>query len=249
MIKAVLWDVDGTLAETEHDGHRVAFNRAFEQSGLGWYWDEARYATLLAVAGGRERLLVDMAARDDAPPPAMREALAAALHISKNGHYARLVAGGAVQLRAGVRELMDDCDAAGVVMAIATTTSRGNVEALCDANFGSEGLRRFAAVLCAEDAPTKKPDPTVYRRCLARLDLAAHEVLAIEDSPAGVAACHGAGVPVLVTHSRYFTAPPRLPVVAAGPSLADARGWSRPVSAPGRITLAQLAQWWRQARQ
>ena len=248
MIRALVWDVDGTLAETENEGHRVAFNLAFEQFSLPWQWDEARYGELLHIAGGRERLLADMATRDDAPPMAMRDALAKALHISKNGHYARLVASGAVQLRAGVRELMADCEAAGVTMAIATTTTRSNIEALCEAHFGRDGLRRFAAVLCAEDAPVKKPDPMVYHRCLATLGLGAAEVLAMEDSPAGVAACHAAGVPVVVTHSHYFTQPPTLPVVAAGPSLGDGAGWSRPAVAGSRVTLAQLGRWHAEAR-
>ncbi len=244
MIKALLWDVDGTLAETESDGHRVAFNLAFEQFGLHWRWSETRYGELLQVAGGRERLLADMATRSDAPVGAARDALAVALHDSKNAHYARLVARGAIGLRPGVLELMSDCAAQGVTMAIATTTSRRNVEALCEATLGRGGLRRFAALLCAEDAPAKKPDPLVYVRCLAGLGVAAQEVIAIEDSPAGVAACHAAGVPVVVTRSRYFPHAPTLPVVAHGPSLADAEGWSRPAAHAGRITLAQLDAWW-----
>ena len=179
MIKALIWDVDGTLAETENEGHRVAFNLAFEQFGLDWHWSEARYGELLNIAGGRERLLADMATRDDAPPEPARAALANALHISKNGHYARRVASGAVSLRDGVLELMQDCANAGVTMAIATTTTRSNVVALCEATLGRDGLARFAAVLCAEDAPLKKPDPQVYRRCLSRLGVHGHQVLAI----------------------------------------------------------------------
>jgi phosphoglycolate phosphatase-like HAD superfamily hydrolase len=91
-MRAILWDVDGTLAETERDGHRVAFNQAFEALGLTWRWDEAHYGRLLAVAGGRERLLHDMTSRSDAPALAQqREELAAELHRRKNRFYAAAV--------------------------------------------------------------------------------------------------------------------------------------------------------------
>ena len=134
-LRALLWDVDGTLAETERDGHRIAFNLAFERLGLGWRWDEARYVELLAVTGGRERLLHDMAGRSDAPALAgERLALAAELHRLKNGFYAERVRAGAVALRPGVVGLMAQCADQGVRMAIATTTSRTNVEALLRAH-------------------------------------------------------------------------------------------------------------------
>ena len=130
-LKALLWDVDGTLAETERDGHRVAFNLAFEAFGLPWRWDDALYGELLQVTGGRERLMHDMDSRPDAPPLAgERDALARALHAKKNSLYAELVAGTGIPLRGGVLELMRECRHQGVRLAIATTTSRSNLEAL-----------------------------------------------------------------------------------------------------------------------
>jgi len=242
-LQALIWDVDGTLAETERDGHRVAFNLAFAEFGLDWFWDEYHYGELLRVAGGRERLLLDMETRADAPDESRREALAAALHACKNTHYARLVDSGALQLRAGVRELMGDCAAAGVRLAVATTTSRSNVDALLAMALGDAWRARFAAVLCAEDAPLKKPDPQVYLRCLAALGLPGSAVLAVEDAPAGVAACRGAGVPVIVTRSHYFAHDAVPGALAVGPGLDRAEGWSPATALPGRITLAQCAQW------
>src|SRR4029077_14073248 len=121
-LRGVIWDVDGVLAETERDGHRVAFNLAFEQKGLPWRWDEACYGALLRVSGGRERMLWDMARRADAPhEPRAREALARELHVRKNALYAEMVAAGRVPLREGVAALMDECLARSVRMAIATT--------------------------------------------------------------------------------------------------------------------------------
>jgi HAD superfamily hydrolase (TIGR01509 family) len=248
-LRALLWDVDGTLAETERDGHRVAFNAAFESQGLAWRWSVARYGELLAVTGGFERLLRDMASQPDVPPPgADREALARQLHRVKNEHYARIVAEGGINLRDGVRELMDDCAEAGVVMAIATTTSRSNVDALLGAHFGARWQQRFAVVLCAEDAPRKKPDPLVYTMALQTLGLAPGEALAVEDSPAGVQACVAAGVPVVVTRSVYFADRPLPLALAVGQNLGSCEGWScRAAAAPpadaGRVGLAQLQTW------
>src|SRR5262249_30992666 len=80
-LRALIWDVDGTLAETERDGHRVAFNDAFAAANLPWRWSVERYGELLAISGGYERLLHDIAQRNDAPRAAAeREALARELH-------------------------------------------------------------------------------------------------------------------------------------------------------------------------
>ena len=248
-LRALLWDVDGTLAETERDGHRVAFNAAFESQGLPWRWSVARYGELLAVTGGFERLLRDMESQPDAPlPGAERDALARQLHGVKNAHYARIVAEGGIHLRDGVRALMDDCAEAGVLMAITTTTSRSNVDALLGAHFGARWQQRFDAVLCAEDARRKKPDPLVYTMALQTLGLAPGEALAIEDSPAGVQACAAAGVAVIVTRSVYFAAWPVPLALAVGKSLGSGQGWSchaiagSPVGT-GRVGLAQLQAW------
>ena len=244
MLRAIIWDVDGTLAETERDGHRVAFNRAFEEFGLPWHWEEDRYGELLRVPGGRERLLADMAAHPDAMrDDDARVALAASLHKLKNAHYARLVDAGAVQLRPGVRELMDDCARAGVRMGIATTTSRDNLHALLDASFGAQGRKRFDAIVCAEDAPVKKPDPQVYLQCLRRLGLTPRETIAIEDSPAGVGAARAAGVPVIVTRSRYFANEPVSGALAVGPGLDRIAGWTPRTGRSGRVTLTQIMAW------
>ncbi len=243
-MKALIWDVDGTLAETERDGHRVAFNEAFEALGVPWRWSEARYGELLRVTGGYERLLHDMGAQRAAPAaPAEREALARELHAVKNRRYAEAVAQGGIPLRPGVIALMDDCSAAGLPMAIATTTGRANVEALLAAQLGAQWASRFACVLGAEDAPQKKPDPQVYLMALERLGLAGPEVVAIEDSSPGLRACAAAAVPVVVTRSIYFADLPAEGALAAGPGLEDGAGWT-PEAVPGRrIDLAQLRRW------
>ena len=204
-LKALIWDVDGTLAETEHLGHLVAFNRSFEAQGLPWRWDEARYAHLLHVTGGTERLLADFADRPEAPRgDAERLALARALHRHKNEVYAELLAGGAITARPGVLRLMREAAGAGVAQAIATTTSRVNLEGLCTQLLGPQWREGFGAVVCGEDVRQKKPHPEAYLQALRLLGVNASEALAIEDSPPGLAAATAAGVPCLITRSHYF---------------------------------------------
>jgi HAD superfamily hydrolase (TIGR01509 family) len=248
LIEALLWDVDGTLAETERDGHRVAFNRAFELLGLTWHWDQAYYGELLAVTGGRERLLFDMGRRADAPPGLLdREVLASKLHRAKNDVYADLVAHGTIGLRDGVRELMEECRSSGVPMAIATTTSRANVDALLLSQIGRSWNGWFGAVVCGEDVIRKKPDPEVYLQALHALAVAPGDAVAIEDSPPGVAAARAAGVPVVVTRSTYFADAQFPGAIATGPGLHQARGWQPelPVDlrASSPVGLAHIATW------
>jgi len=205
MLEALIWDVDGTLAETERDGHRVAFNRAFAECGLPWHWEVPEYGRLLRVAGGFERLLAYIGERQDAPPePVARARLARSIHVRKNRHYAMLVEGGGIEPRPGVRRLIGQCLSQGIALAVATTTSRGNVEALFPRLFGARWRELFRAVVCAEDAPRKKPDPLVYNLALERLGCAPGDALAVEDSPAGLAAAQAAGVACLITRSSYF---------------------------------------------
>lgn len=247
-VHAVLWDVDGTLAETERDGHRVAFNLAFEDLGLPWRWEPARYGELLHVTGGRERLLHDMVSRSDAPALAgEREALAQALHLRKNQRYAELVRSARLPLRDGVLDLMHECRERGVRMAVATTTSRSNLAVLLQVHLGAGWNRWFDALVCGEDVQRKKPDPEVYLRALQALALSPLQTVAIEDSPGGVRAARAAHVPVVVTRSAYFADATIEGAVAIGPGLHDRRGW-RPALAAGAdaatpVGLDDLESW------
>jgi HAD superfamily hydrolase (TIGR01509 family) len=230
-LRALIWDVDGTIAETEAEGHRVAFNQAFEAQGLPWHWDLPTYGRLLDVTGGRERLLAFMQTRADAPATAQaREALARGLHEQKNAHYAERVARGGISARPGVRRLMGACTREGVALAVATTTSTRNVEALFSSLFGAGWRDRFAAVVCAEDAPSKKPDPQAYQLVLQRLGIAPHEAFAIEDSPNGLKAARAAGIPCGITRSAYFAE-----------AVFDGAAWVRPsLDQPSPMTLNLL---------
>lgn len=237
MLRALIWDIDGTVAETERDGHRVAFNLAFESMGLPWRWSESDYGLLLQVAGGYERLLHDLAQRPDAPPPgAARERLAGELHRRKNRFHLERLAGAGLPLRPGVRALMEEGRSLGVAQAIATTSGRANVEALLRPALGAGWPGGFAAVVCAEDAPRKKPDPQAYRLALQRLGCRPAEVVALEDSPNGLAAARAAGIATVVTRSAYF---------AAGPFDGALRVCDD-LCTPQPVTLARLGEWLRE---
>jgi HAD superfamily hydrolase (TIGR01509 family) len=246
--RAILWDVDGTIAETERDGHRVAFNLAFEAMGLPWRWGDGLYGELLRITGGRERLLFDMTRRSDAPALAsQREALARELHASKTRFYVDFVQAGRLPLRDGVLALMQECGEHGVAMAITTTTSRANVDALLRVHLGPRWAERFGAIVCGEDVQAKKPDPEVFLRALQLLNLGPLDTVAIEDSPGGVAAARAADVPVIVTRSAYFADATIEGAIAIGPGLDQRNGWRPDLPpAPGGhapVGLAEIRSW------
>jgi HAD superfamily hydrolase (TIGR01509 family) len=203
MLRALIFDVDGTLADSERDGHRVAFNRAFAEHGLDWHWDEARYGELLRVTGGRERIAHFIETDAAHIGVGERDALTRRLHARKTAHYVAMVDAGAVALRPGVARLLAEARAAGLALAIATTTSRANVDALIEHALPREARDWFAVVAGAEDAPRKKPDPQVYAVALERLGMAPHECFAFEDSAAGLRAARAACVPTIVTVNDY----------------------------------------------
>ena len=203
-LKAFLFDVDGTLADTERDGHRVAFNRAFAKAGLAWHWDEARYGELLTVTGGRERIAY-FAATDAPDWLAAPEALQriAALHGRKNAHYASIVEGGELQLRPGLAALLGQLRQRQVRLAIVTTTSRANVDVLLRVTLGEDAIGWFSVFVCGEDVQRKKPDPEAYRLALQRLAVPASACVAVEDSANGLRAALGASIDTVVVRSRY----------------------------------------------
>ncbi|WBL77182.1 HAD family hydrolase [Bradyrhizobium xenonodulans] len=198
---ALIFDVDGTLAETE-ELHRQAFNHAFVHHGLGWHWDRAVYKDLLRVTGGKERMRAYHAQLGIAPP--LPDADVAKLHRIKTAHYAELVESGCCPLRPGVTDLLAAAKARGQRLAIATTTSHGNIDALLSQALGRRWAADFDAIVAGDDVRHKKPAPDVYLEILARLKLDASDCVAIEDSGNGLIAASRAGIPVLITRSMFF---------------------------------------------
>jgi beta-phosphoglucomutase-like phosphatase (HAD superfamily) len=203
-LKALIFDVDGTLADTE-EAHRCAFNEAFRQLGLAWNWSKPRYAHLLVTAGGKERLAAHIDSLD-LPAPDHRELMGRidAIHQAKTLNYTRMVLGGGVALRDGVARLIDDAARAHVRLGIATTTTFANVEALLRMGLGAGALGRFAVIGAAGNAARKKPAADIYEYVLRQLGASPQECVAIEDSANGLRAAKGAGLYTIVTPS-YWT--------------------------------------------
>lgn len=201
--QALIFDVDGTLADTERDGHRVAFNRAFRDFGLDWYWDVYEYGALLKVAGGKERIC--HYARNFLPGggPHDIERKARDLHALKTEHYCALVEAGRIRLRPGVARLLREAHASGVRMAIATTTTRANVESLLRSTLGVAATDWFEYIASGDIVARKKPAPDIYLHVLERLGLNPKECIAFEDSGIGLAASRAAGIPTVVTPTIY----------------------------------------------
>ncbi len=202
-LKALIFDVDGTLAETE-EIHRKAFNRAFNDAELDWHWNRECYRELLAVSGGKERILHHIKASKlkQAKQNNLTQWIAD-LHLAKTNHYARIMATGEVELRPGVERLIHQAHAEGLRLAIATTTTMSNITALFNATLGSEIQGWFEVIGAAEQAAIKKPDPSVYLWVLQQLKLPAAACLAIEDTHNGLNAAKNADIQVLVTQSYY----------------------------------------------
>lgn len=194
-MKALIFDVDGTLAETE-ELHRRAFNLAFADHGWEWHWDAARYRRLLTTTGGKERI-----ARY-AQEIGAGSVDVVALHRAKTQHFAHLMAGG-IPLRPGIAQLMGEARREGLALAVATTTSPENVEALCQACFGQSATLVFDVIAAGDMVPRKKPAPDVYLLALKKLGLGGEEALAFEDSANGVNAARAAGLPVVLSRGTY----------------------------------------------
>lgn len=203
MLRALIFDVDGTLADTEAT-HRDAFNKAFAAAGLPWHWDLPLYNRLLDVAGGSERILhywhsVDARAAQE---PSAREAVAR-LHAAKTRIYECLAGDGRLALRPGVLRLILEASAQGMPMAIATTTTPANIDALLRGPLGAGWRRYFKAIGDASTAARKKPDPQVYLQVLAAMGLCGADCLAFEDSHNGLLAARAAGIPTIVTPTAF----------------------------------------------
>jgi len=203
-LQALLFDVDGTLADTERDGHRVAFNQAFEEAGLDWHWDVALYGELLAVSGGKERMQHYMARyRPGFRPLADLAGFIASLHRAKTLHYTRLLADGRIPLRPGVARLLNEAYSQGMRMAITTTTAPANVEALLTHTLGATALNWFEVIAAGDIVPAKKPAADIYHYALRAMALNPDRCLAIEDSRNGLRASQTAGLKTVITVNEY----------------------------------------------
>ncbi|MDH5183266.1 MAG: HAD family hydrolase [Gammaproteobacteria bacterium] len=203
-LKALIFDVDGTLADTERDGHRIAFNKAFAEAGLDWEWSEELYGQLLAVTGGKERIRYYLDNFNTAfeRPDALDEFIAG-LHKSKTKHYTQMLAKGAIPMRPGVKRLLNEARAAGLRLAISTTTTPENVSALLEHALEKGSMEWFEVIAAGDIVPAKKPAPDIYTWALEKMGLKAEECIAFEDSRNGILSSLGAELKTIITINGY----------------------------------------------
>ena len=202
-LKAIIFDVDGTLADTE-EVHRLAFNHAFTDYGLDWHWSEELYCELLSISGGRERMTAfgqDLKHRFNNEIEFTEFVID--LHRAKTRKYAAMLTEGEVSLRPGMKRLINAARDAGITMAIATSSAYTNAETLLDNNLPPGWREWFAAIETCDTVETKKPSPAVYQAVLEQLDLPVENIIAFEDTPNGLFAASAAGVGTIVTTHRF----------------------------------------------
>ena len=200
-LQALIFDVDGTLAETE-EAHRAAFNQTFAEWGLDWNWSMDDYRILLKTTGGKERMRAHQQTLPDGARRLTDDEIAK-LHVEKTATYGAILASGALTLRPGVAELITAARARGLKVAVATTTNTPNVEALCQCCWGKPALEVFDHVAAGDMVKQKKPAPDVFLLALEQLGLPADACIAFEDSRNGVLSAKGANLRTLVTPSAY----------------------------------------------
>ncbi len=198
-LKALLFDLDGTLADTEAQGHRPAYNSAFKDLGLAWKWGPKLYRKLLNMPGGRERVRHYVEAYQPEHGDQSVDELVEAVHSAKSRHYAKRLERGKIPLRPGVRRLIEEAKALGVQVAIVTNASRASIEPFLAHAMGPGLIDKVDLVVGSEDVRAKKPCPDLYELALERLGVPAGHCVAIEDSDVGLQAARSAGLTTLVT--------------------------------------------------
>ncbi len=203
-LEALIFDVDGTLADTERDGHRVAFNNAFKQASLDWHWSVELYAKLLAVTGGKERMAYYLEKfNTDFATDGDTSLLIKDLHASKTGFYTELLAAGTIPLRPGVKRLIDEAREQNIRIAISTTTTPANVTALLEHSLGPGSNDWFEVIAAGDIVPAKKPAADIYLWALEKLNLKPSSCLAFEDSENGIKSSLGANLKTIITINDY----------------------------------------------
>ena len=205
-LAALIFDLDGTIAETE-EIHRQAFNHAFRQAGLNWYWSRPLYGDLLSVTGGCERIrhFINRYSPAFSRPDCLTEFIDG-LHQAKTEKFHETLLAGRIPLRPGVKRLVLEAREAGVRLGVATTTTASNVTILLETSLDAAAPSWFDVIAAGNVVPRKKPAPDVYQHALQALGAGPDSCLAIEDSENGLRASLGAGLRTLVTTNRYTRA-------------------------------------------
>ncbi|MBE9221076.1 HAD-IA family hydrolase [Cyanobacterium stanieri LEGE 03274] len=203
-LKALIFDVDGTIAETEKNGHRVAFNLAFDELNLPWQWDIDFYGKLLKIGGGKERFTYYLNNyQTDFQLPTSLDEFVLNVHKIKNQYYGQLVQDKTIKLRTGVARLMKEAHKNNVHLAIASTSAVKNVKSLLDGTCSPEMISWIEVIAAGDMVENKKPAPDIYQLALKKLNLSPHECVTIEDTNQGLVAATRANIKAIITVNDY----------------------------------------------
>ncbi len=201
-MQALIFDCDGVLVDTERDGHRVAFNKAFSATGLRVHWSVERYGELLATAGGKERMARHFDETIWPVPKAERDGFIKNLHRLKTDMFMELIRNGELPLRPGIARIIDEAIGAGVKLAVCSTSNKSAVQAVVEFLLGAQRANHIT-VFAGDVVAAKKPDPAIYNLALNELCLDPDKCVAVEDSNNGLRAALGANLRCIVTISSY----------------------------------------------
>jgi HAD superfamily hydrolase (TIGR01509 family) len=202
-MKALIFDCDGVIVDTEKDGHRVACNRAFRKMGYDYNWDVALYKKLLKVAGGKERMKHYFNQERWPVDVGNRDTFIKELHKLKTDLYMKIIESGELPLRPGIARLIDEAIAAGVLLAVCSTSNERSVNLVVEKMLGLDRKKHFKAILAGDVVSKKKPDPEIYNLAIQRLGIIPGECFVVEDSRNGFLAAKAAGIPCIITTNEY----------------------------------------------
>ena len=203
ILQALIFDCDGVLVDTERDGHRVAFNRAFAQKGLNVEWNVSLYGTLLKVAGGKERMRHYFDTTAWPTDVTDRDAFIKEMHRLKTDCFMHMIESGQLPLRPGVTRLVDEASAAPITLAVCSTSNERAVNLVVERLLGSQRRSHFSTILAGDVVSQKKPDPEIYTLAAQQLNLDPSRCVVVEDSRNGFLAAQAAGMHCIVTTNGY----------------------------------------------
>jgi len=218
---ALIFDCDGVLVDTERDGHRVAFNRAFTEAGISHAWDVQLYGRLVRISGGKERMLAYFDEVGWPVPAEERDALIVRLHALKTDLFMKIIESGELPLRPGIKRIVEEAHAAGAKLVVCSTSNERAVRGVVHHLLGVEREAWFAGIFAGDIVHAKKPNPEVYELAASKLGLDPARCVVVEDSRNGLLAALGAGMTCVITKSTYTATEDFTGAAAVYPELGD----------------------------